>query len=192
LTSFLETLKERALRAHRRLVLSEGDDERVRDAARAMAAAGLAEVTLLGGEASASWAFRHAPGVSVRTPESDPSLGAVAGLLAARKPEKVPDRSAGFALARDPLRFAAGLVALGEADATVGGAAHTTADVLRAALWAVGPGRRHQDRFELLLHGDAGGRSADLRGLRRGAIPDGGAAGRDRGGGRAGPAPGRG
>ena len=34
--------------------------------------------------------------------------------------------------------FAAGLVALGEADAAVGGAVHTTADVIRAALWAVG------------------------------------------------------
>ena len=40
--------------------------------------------------------------------------------------------------------FAAGLVALGEADAAVGGAVHTTADVIRAALWAIGtdPGTR--------------------------------------------------
>lgn len=139
MTSFLDALLERARRTHRRLVLSEGDDERVREAARALAASRLAEVTLLGGESTAGWAGREAPGVSVRTPESDPSLGAVAGLLAARKPEKVPDRGAALELARDPLRFAAGLVALGEADATVGGAAHTTADVMRAALWAVGP-----------------------------------------------------
>ncbi len=139
MTSFLEALLERARRARRRLVLSEGDDPRVREAARSLAASGLAAVTLLGGEFTAGWAAREAPGVTVRTPESDPSLDAVAGLLAARKPEKVPDARAGLALARDPLRFAAGLVALDEADATVGGAAHTTADVLRAALWAVGP-----------------------------------------------------
>jgi phosphate acetyltransferase len=139
LTSFLEALLERARRAHRRLVLSEGDDERVRDAARSIAASGMASVTVLGGEATKQWAGLEAPGVSVRTPTSDPSLGAVARLLAARKPDKVPDPRTGLDLAGDPLRFAAGLVALGEADATVGGAAHTTAEVMRAALWAVGP-----------------------------------------------------
>jgi len=138
-SSFLEALLERARRAHRRLVLSEGDDERVREAARSLAASRLAAVTVLGGPDTAAWAMREAPLVSVRTPSDDPSRDAVARLLAARKPEKVADDRAGLELARDPLRFAAGLVALGEADATVGGAAHTTADVMRAALWAVGP-----------------------------------------------------
>jgi phosphate acetyltransferase len=42
-------------------------------------------------------------------------------------------------LACDPLRFAASLVALGEAEGCVAGAARTTADVIRAALWAIGP-----------------------------------------------------
>jgi phosphate acetyltransferase len=139
LSSFLEALLERARRARRRLVLSEGDDERVRDAARAIADSRLAAVTLVGTEATAGWAAAEAPFVSVRIPGADPSLGAVAELLARRKPDKVPSPEAGRALAADPLRFAAGLVALGEADAAVGGAAHTTADVLRAALWAVGP-----------------------------------------------------
>ena len=139
MSSFLEALLERARRAHRRLVLSEGDDERVREAARSLAASRLAAVTVLGGPDTAAWAMREAALVSVRTPSDDPSLGAVARLLATRKPEKVADERAGLELARDPLRFAAGLVALGEADATVGGAAHTTADVMRAALWAVGP-----------------------------------------------------
>jgi len=139
LSSFLEALLERARRARRRLVLSEGDDERVREAARSLAGSRLAAVTLLGGEATAAWAAREAPLVSVRDPAADPGLGAVADLLASRKPDRVPDRKTGLELARDPLRFAAALVALGEADATVGGAAHATADVLRAALWAVGP-----------------------------------------------------
>jgi len=138
-STFLEVLLERARGAHRRLVLSEGDDERVREAARAIAASHLAAVTLIGGAEAAAWAAREAPSVAVRTPDTDPALAAVADHLAARKPEKVPDRRTGLDLARDPLRFAAGLVALGEADATVGGAAHPTADVLRAALWAVGP-----------------------------------------------------
>jgi phosphate acetyltransferase len=41
-------------------------------------------------------------------------------------------------LAEEPLNFGASLVALGEADGCVGGAVASTADVIRAALWAVG------------------------------------------------------
>ena len=139
MTSFVESLLDRARRARRRLLLSEGDDERVREAAISLVAGRVAEVTLIGTGATASWAAREAPGVSVRIPGGDPSLGAVADLLTSRKPQAAPDRAAALTLAADPLRFAAGLVALGEADATVGGAVHATAEVLRAALWAVGP-----------------------------------------------------
>ncbi len=120
-------------------MLSEGDDERVREAARTLVDERVAAVALVGTADTAAWAARHAPGVTVRVPASDPSLPAVAEHLRARKPQAAPDRTAALALAADPLRFAASLVALGEADATVGGAAHPTAEVLRAALWAVGP-----------------------------------------------------
>lgn len=137
--AFTDGLLRRAGALRRRVALSEGDDPRVREAAWRLAADGVADVTLVGGDATAGWAMREAPGVSVRIPERDPSLGAVAELLAARRPDRCRDRRAALPLAVDPLRFAAGLVALGEADATVGGAAHATADVLRAALWAVGP-----------------------------------------------------
>jgi phosphate acetyltransferase len=63
----------------------------------------------------------------------------VAALLRRRKPDKAGDEPAARSLAADPLRFAAGLVALGEAQAAVAGATCPTADVLRAALWAIGP-----------------------------------------------------
>ncbi|HUK14325.1 MAG TPA: phosphate acyltransferase, partial [Thermoanaerobaculaceae bacterium] len=139
MSGFVESLLDRARRARRRLVLSEGDDERVREAAVSLVQGRVGAVTLIGTGATASWAVREAPGVSVRIPGSDPSLEAVADHLTSRKPQAAPDRVSALTLAADPLRFAASLVALGEADATVGGAAHPTADVLRAALWAVGP-----------------------------------------------------
>jgi phosphate acetyltransferase len=138
-SGFAESLLDRARRLHGRLVLSEGDDERVREAAAALTMGRVAAVTLLGTDATAAWAMANAPGVSVRIPAQDVSLPRVADLLAERKPQAVSGREAALALAADPLRFAAGLVALGEAEATVGGAVHTTAEVLRAALWAVGP-----------------------------------------------------
>lgn len=139
MSGFVEALLERARRARRRVVLPEGDDERVREAAKAVAGGQMAQVTLLGTAATAAWAAAEAPFVTVRVPASDPDLGRVARLLAERKPDKVPSPAAGLELAADPLRFAAALVALGEADATVGGAAHPTSQVMRAALWAVGP-----------------------------------------------------
>ncbi len=118
-------LHERAGRVGARVVLAEGDDPRVRAAAREIAERGIAKVLLLG------------PGGI--EPAHDPRLSAVADLLRRRRPERVQDAIHALDLAAQPLLFAAGLVALGEADGAVGGAAHTTADVIRAALWAIGP-----------------------------------------------------
>ena len=128
--SFVESLLSRAKTLAGRLVLSEGSDERTREAARSLTERGVATVTLVGGA--------PLPGVTVRDPATDDSRELVARHLLARKPDKAGDIDKARGLATDPLRFAACLVALGEADATVGGAAHTTGDVLRAALWAVG------------------------------------------------------
>ncbi len=128
--SFVESLAARAKALGRRLVLSEGADERTREAARLLTERGIARVTLIGGTPM--------NGVTTRDPATDASRDAVARHLLARKPDKAGDLARARELALDPLRFAACLVALGEADATVGGAVNTTGDVLRAALWAVG------------------------------------------------------
>lgn len=137
--AFLQGLVRRAAALRRRVVLSEGDDPRVRGAAAELAAEGIASVTLLGGEETRAWAAREAPVVRVRVPAHDDALEAVARHLLSRKPDKAGSIEQARVLASDPLRFGASLVALREADATVGGAVSTTADVLRAALWAVGP-----------------------------------------------------
>jgi phosphate acetyltransferase len=94
--------------------------------------------SLVGSEATASWAVREARGVSVRSPAPDPSLARAAALLAERRPQAVAGPDDARRLAADPVRFAACLVGLEEADASVAGAATTTAEVVRAALWAVG------------------------------------------------------
>jgi len=119
--SFRRTLHARAAALGATVVLAEGWDERVREAARRLDGEGLATVILLEDP------VRHDP----RVPE-------VARLLLQRKPDKVADEAAAVAAARNPFRFAAGLVSLGYARAAVAGATAPTADVLRAALWAVG------------------------------------------------------
>lgn len=120
--SFRTTLRGRAAGLGGTVVLAEGWDERVRAAARRLEADGVARVILLD---------RSAAGA--------PHEARVAELLARRRPERVRDAAHARELADDPLCYAAGLVALGEADAAVAGAVHPTGEVVRAALWAVGP-----------------------------------------------------
>ena len=117
-------LLERARARGARVVLPEGGDPRVLAAARRLRDESIAEPILLG------------PGQL--QPTEDPRLGTIAEMLRARRPDRVRDGVHALDLAADPLRFGAGLVALGEADACVAGVAHPTADVLRAALWAIG------------------------------------------------------
>ncbi len=89
-------------------------------------------------------------------PARDPRLPRVAELLRSRHPDRVRDGIHALDLAADPLRFGAGLVALGEAEACVAGAAHPTADVLRAALWGIGlaPGFTRLSSAFYMLCGD--------------------------------------
>jgi phosphotransacetylase len=122
--SLRASLLERARARGGRVVLAEGNDPRVQAAAARLRSEGIAEPILLG--------------AGHLEPAEDPRLGAIAELLRSRRPDRVEDGIHALDLAADPLRFGAGLVALGEADACVAGVAHPTAEVLRAALWAIG------------------------------------------------------
>ena len=123
--SFREQLRARAQARPRRIVLPEAEDGRVQAAAAILRAERLAEPILIG------------PGAI--EPTQDGRLPRVAQWLRERRPDKVDDAVHALDLATDPLRFGAALVALGEADGCVAGAATPTADVLRAALWGIGP-----------------------------------------------------
>jgi phosphotransacetylase len=74
----------------------------------------------------------------------DPRHGAVAELLRSRKPERVRDGIHALDLAADPVRFAAGLVALGEADAMVAGPGMSARTLAEAAEWTLPPPRDGQ------------------------------------------------
>lgn len=76
--------------------------------------------------------------VWVPEPAADPRHAEVVDLLLRRRGAKGLTPTAAAALAREPVMFGAGLVALGHADAGVTGAAHATADVIRAGLYCIG------------------------------------------------------
>jgi phosphate acetyltransferase len=122
--NFRQGLLERAARRRARIVLCEGSDPRVSQAAERLRSERVAEPIVLGGEGL--------------DPAKDPRLGRVAQFLRERRPDRVNDGVHALDIAADPLHFGAALVALGEADGCVAGAGCPTGDVVRAALWAIG------------------------------------------------------
>lgn len=117
---FLDRVYERARRANLRIVLPEGRDPRVQEAARTLEREGLGKVQLLDPTAH-------------RAPRTE-----LVHLLRTRKPDRFPSDTAADQALEHPLTLGACLVAVGEADVMVGGADYPTADTIRAALWAVG------------------------------------------------------
>ena len=122
--SFRARLLERAARRRARVVLCEGSDPRVVQAAERLRSQGVMEPIVLGGTGL--------------DPATDKRLGRIAEYLRERRPDRVKDGVHALDLAAEPLHFGATLVALGEADGCVAGASVPTGDVVRAALWAIG------------------------------------------------------
>lgn len=132
----------RARPAH--IILPEGGDPRVREAAASAVAEGLARITLMGGDA---------PGAQRLDPGDAPDLDQLAeAYLDLRRARGATPDSARAAM-RDPIGQAAMRVRLGWADGTVGGAVATTADTVRAALQIIGraPDARLVSSFFLML-----------------------------------------
>lgn len=141
----LARIVRRAAADPRVIVLPETGDDRVLDAAARVAREGFARIVLLGDE-SAIRARAGRLGLDLSgCAFEDPASSAAAESFAAIYHERV--RSKGATLeevrrdVRDPLLFAALMVATGGADGSVAGAAHTTGDTMRAALRGIGPAR---------------------------------------------------
>jgi phosphate acetyltransferase len=122
--TFRVSLLERAAARRKRIVLCEGDDPRMREAAERLRRDGIAEAIVIGGN-------------GIR-PADDPRLARIAQFLRDRRPDRIVDGVHALDVAAVPVNFGAALVALGEADAAVAGAVCPTRDVIRAALWAIG------------------------------------------------------
>jgi len=140
-SAFLVAARRRAAEQRRRLVFPEGDDPRTREAVRVIVGEGFAKPVVLVGANGGAAAKLRALGAEVVVPRADPRLGRVVDDLLVARSQKGLTREQAAALAPHPLFFGADLVRRGDVDGCVAGAAHTTAEVLRAALWLVGPAR---------------------------------------------------
>ncbi|HEU4989904.1 MAG TPA: phosphate acetyltransferase [Gemmatimonadaceae bacterium] len=138
--SFLADVRARAAALRKRIVFPETADARTIDAVRALRSqAVVTPLLVLDPEAPATHEAVRALGGEVFHPGTDPRADQIAHLLYAARHEKGMTEAEAARLARTPLYFADGLVRMGVADGCVAGAAHTTADVLRASLALIGP-----------------------------------------------------
>lgn len=141
--SFEEDLRRRAAERPRRIVFPEGNEPRVHEAVARIQEGALLHATLLGEpegvRAGLEAAGADPDGVQIVDPRPMQGIGPYTETLLERRrargmtPDEARDR------VREPLIRGALMVARGEVDGSVAGSANPTSEVLRAALWCVGP-----------------------------------------------------
>jgi len=138
-SAFITDIIEKAKANPRTIVLPEGADERVTEAAKTIAAEGIATVVVLGDEATAE---RAGAGVTVINPERSEKLDDYASAFYELRKHK----GVTLETARETLKqvnyFGMMMVQCGDADGLVSGAAHSTADIVRPALQIIKGARK--------------------------------------------------
>lgn len=138
----LNDIFETAREAARTVILPEGEDPRVQQAAVQIAAQRLARVVLLGAPESVGrglHALGARPGeIRVIDPEHAPDLEDVADAYCRARASRGATPEQAREAVSNPLVQAAARVRMGQADGTVGGAVATTAETVRVALQVIG------------------------------------------------------
>lgn len=138
----LEKIIQRAQAAPKRIVLTEGEDERILQAAERLSQDKVADVTVLGDVAKIT-AKANALGlalsnVSIVDPTTSSLRQSLAELLVELRAKKGMTLDKALELAGQPLWFANLSVKAGHQDGVVSGAVHTTGDVVRTAIQVIG------------------------------------------------------
>lgn len=138
----IETIREKAKAGNRRVVLPEGTEPRMIEAAGILVAEGIADVTLIGDPAEikklASSAGVDLSQAEIINPTDSPDLdNFVADFMELRKKKGITEEAAREAMTQS-LYFGAMLVRHDKADASIAGSINTTGDVLRAAIQVLG------------------------------------------------------
>ena len=147
--NFVEELKKKAAAAGKTIVLCEGEDKRVVDAASKIVKEGIAKIILIGSDADikASGSTADLSGVTVIDPATDANADKYAELLfKAREgkinkktgqPEYADVAAAKAAILKDHTMYGALILKAGDADGFVSGACHSTANTLRPGLQVI-------------------------------------------------------
>lgn len=137
-----------------RIVLAEGEDARIAEAAVRAQKDDLAEVIIVGDAAKiAALGIAGTDQLEITDPAKSDRLDAYSAAFHDLRKHKGVDEAAAQAAMLSPLGFAAMMVRQGDADGTIGGAVATTGETVRNALQIVGmaPGHRIVSSFFLML-----------------------------------------
>lgn len=146
ISSFIQNLITKAQQLNKTIVLPEGEDERVLQAAHYIAENRIANIILLGNEddiksyfSSQNWSLDD---IQVINPNTSPKLGEYATLLYNMRKEKGMSEDEAFKIASDANYFGTLMIKSGHADGMVSGANHSTADTVRPALQIIKSARK--------------------------------------------------
>ena len=137
-----------------RIVLSEGEDVRVAQAAARAQADGLAEVIIVGDASKiAALEVDGLDRVEIADPATSERLEDYSAAYHELRKHKGVDAAAARKAMQSPLGFAVMMVRQGDADGTIGGAVATTGETVRTALQIVGmaPDSKIVSSFFLML-----------------------------------------
>jgi phosphate acetyltransferase len=155
---WMERLRWRAAKLKRHLVLPEGDDDRVLQAAHRLLHEGLCRVTLLGDPATLRMRAQELgldlQAATLRKPSTDEDRFELAGAYFEKRQGQGLTAERAHEALEHPLWFAAMMVDQGLADGFVAGAQGPTADTARAAQQCLGlaPGFKTLSSFHLVIH----------------------------------------
>ena len=136
MSRLMDAIIERARKTNKHIVLAEGEELRIIQAAAIIKQQNIAEITLLGNPdvILAKAEENSLNGVEIIDPANSPKRAEYAKLLYELRKEKGMTEEKAASLALDPLYYGCLMVKSGDADGMVAGSIHSTGDVLRPAL----------------------------------------------------------
>ena len=153
--TIVEQIKLKASALNKRIVLCEGEDSRVVQAAAECVQEKIAQIVLLGNpeEIRGRNPEVDLTGVEIVDPASSPMLATYASLLYNLRKEKGMTPEQAFAAAQDATFFGALMLKNGDVDGLVSGACHSTANTLRPGLQIIktAPGVSSVSSFNLMV-----------------------------------------
>ncbi len=145
-SQYINSIIAKAQKLNKTIVLPEGEDARVREAAYTIASQKIAKIILLGEEemikaefAKNNWSLDN---IELINPETSPNLAEYTELLYNLRKEKGLSREDAEKLAKSGNYFGTLMMKSGHADGMVSGACHSTADTVRPALQIIKSSRK--------------------------------------------------
>lgn len=134
MASFIDTLIDRAKADKKTIVLPEGNDERILEAAQETLAQGIANIIILGDADEIAAKGYNLEGATIIDPATSDKQEEFAELLYELRKAKGMTPEEAKELVKDPIHFAVLMVKSGLCDGLVGGACHATIKILSPSL----------------------------------------------------------